>query len=68
MTPHKGTSDNNYNYERGLKEPWGQQLKREIIPDRIYVGNLDSRVDEDELGDFFSSFGIVRHVGIIRTL
>jgi len=45
---------------------WRGYSRREIIPDRIYVGNLDTRVTEDELGDFFSNFGAVLHVGIIR--
>jgi len=45
---------------------WRGYSRREIIPDRIYVGNLDTRVTEDELGDFFSNFGTVLHVGIIR--
>jgi len=62
MTSLKATSENNF--DRGSRGQWGHS-KREIIPDRIYVGNLDNRVQEDELGDFFSSFGVVRHVGII---
>jgi len=35
------------------------------IKDRIYVGGIPKDVEERELGDFFSSFGVVTHAGIV---
>ena len=35
------------------------------IKDRIYVGGIPKDVEERELGDLFSSFGVVTHAGIV---
>ena len=37
----------------------------EVMRDRIYVGGIPWGVQEQELGDFFSRYGWVTHVGII---
>jgi len=41
------------------------QLEREVVKDRLHVSGIPPEVCEQELGDFFSTFGRVSHVAII---
>lgn len=43
-----------------------QSLKSHHVNEQIYVGNLAYRIDEKELYDFFSRYGIVQTIRIVR--
>lgn len=39
---------------------------QDYINDQVYVGNLPYRVDENDLQDYFSRFGTIQNIRIVR--
>ncbi|KAL7064901.1 hypothetical protein AAHC03_05781 [Spirometra sp. Aus1] len=44
----------------------GKELRQSVDPNKIFLGSLPKRVNECSLHEYFSKFGIVMDVGVLR--
>ena len=50
----------------GVDKLEDDQDYQDYVNDQIYVGNLPYRVDENDLQDYFSRFGTIQNIRIVR--